>query len=396
VRDQWSLLVATLARDLGDLDAAEDAAQDAIAEALGTWPRTGVPDRPGAWLTTVARRRAIDRLRRDTRRADREQTLTRMEARAAEPSPSSDDQLALLMTCCHPALAPEARVALTLRSVAGLTTPEIARAFLVPEPTMAQRLVRAKRKIRGAGIAFRVPAPEELDDRLDSVLAVIYLIFNEGYSASTGDDLLRVDLCDEAIRLSRLLVELTPGRDEVVGLTALLELTHARRNTRVDERGDLVLLDDQDRARWDQDLIAIALARLDASPSGWVMGPYRAQAEIARAHVIAATPEETDWSRILRIYRALTEADDSPVVALNAAVALAMVEGPARGLAAVDEIGTSGDLDGYALYHSARADLLRRCGQTDDAAAAYRRALALVGTSPERRFLEHRLAELAG
>ncbi|HVN51666.1 MAG TPA: sigma-70 family RNA polymerase sigma factor, partial [Acidimicrobiales bacterium] len=259
MRDEWSLLVATLARDLGDLDSAEDAAQDAVAEALLSWGRSGVPDRPGAWLTTVARRRAVDRLRRDGRRSDRERALARLEARAADPAPAGDDQLALLVTCCHPALAPEARVALTLRSVAGLTTPEIARAFLVPEPTMAQRLVRAKRKIRKAGIAFRVPEPAELDERIGSVLTVVYLVFNEGYSASAGEDLVRVDLCEEAIRLARLLLAIVPSHDEALGLTALLELTHARRRARVDEHGDLVLLDDQDRSRWDRDLIDTAL-----------------------------------------------------------------------------------------------------------------------------------------
>jgi RNA polymerase sigma-70 factor (ECF subfamily) len=399
--EEWPRLVATLARDLRDLDAAEDAVQDAIGEALVAWARTGVPERPGAWLTTVARRRAIDRLRRDSRRRDRETVLARLESvgEAAAPAPgnaAADDQLALIMTCCHPALAPEARVALTLRSVAGLATPEIARAFLVPESTMAQRLVRAKRKIRDAGIAFQVPGAAQLDERLGSVLAVVYLIFNEGYTASAGDDLMRVELCDEAIRLSISLDDMVPGHGEIVGLTALMELTHARRATRVDTKGDLVLLDQQDRTRWDQALLGSARERLDAAPGPAVLGPYRAQAEIARVHADAPTPGETDWPRILTIYEALQQANDSPVIGLNAAVARSMVDGPAAGLAAIDDLDRTGALDGYHLLHSARADLLRRLDRTAEAADAYRRALALVGSSPERRFLERRLAEVAG
>jgi RNA polymerase sigma-70 factor (ECF subfamily) len=331
-------------------------------------------------------------------RADREEIVARLEARDREEDDGTgtDDQLALVLTCCHPALAPEARVALTLRSVAGLSTPEIARAFLVPEPTMAQRLVRAKRKIRAAGIAFRLPDPSEMPERLESVCTVVYLVFNEGYSASAGDDLLRGDLCDEAIRLGRMLEQLVPDEAEVVGLTALMLLAHARRAARLDERGDLVLLDQQDRTRWDRDLIDAAIARLDARPMPAEMGPYRAQAEIARCHAVAPSSDETDWVSILAIYRALGEAVDSPVVALNAAVALAMVEGPEAGLWAIDRLAASGGLDDYHLLHSARADLLRRLDRRPEAATAYRRALALVGTSPERRFLERRLADVAG
>ena len=394
---EWTSIVATLARDLGDLELAEDATQDALAEALTRWTASGIPDRPGAWLTTVARRRAIDRLRRNAMRADREEVVARLEEREHSATMASDDdQLALILTCCHPALAPEARIALTLRSVAGLSTPEIARAFLVPEPTMGQRLVRAKRKIRDAGISFRVPEAEELADRLESVCAVVYLVFNEGYSASSGDHLVRTDLCDEAIRLGLLLERLLPGQDEVVGLTALMLLTHSRRSTRLDERGDVVLLDQQDRGRWDRDLIDSAVARLDAAPAATTIGPYRAQAEIARCHAVAASSADTDWQAIVVLYDALLDGLDSPVVALNAAVARSMLEGPAAGLIAIDDLAADGELDGYHLLHSARADLLRRLDRPVEAAAAYRRALALVGTSPERRFLERRLAEIAG
>ncbi len=396
-RREWPLIVATLARDLGDLDAAEDAAQEAIADALQQWPVAGVPDRPGAWLTTVARRRAIDRVRADARRGDREHVVSQLESRSVgDVSATADEELALIMTCCHPALAREVRIALTLRSVGGLATAEIARAFLVSEATMAQRLVRAKRKIRVAGIAFTVPTGTDLDDRIGSVLAVVYLIFNEGYSASAGDELIRVDLCDEAIRLGRLLGRVLPGHPEVVGLIALMELTHARRAARVDATGDLVLLDHQDRSQWDRTLIDVAVARLDECDPQAALGPYRAQAEIGRVHASAPTAADTDWPQILEIYGSLRASVDSPIVDLNAAVARAMVDGPAAGLAEMDVLADAGGLDDYHLLHSARADLLRRLDRPDEAASAYRRALALVGTSPERRFLERRLAAVAG
>ena len=378
---------------------AEECTQDAFEQALRSWARDGVPDRPGAWLTTVARNRAFDRLRRGAVEA------TKLELIGADPTVDADDEpleedeipddrLRLIFTCCHPALAFDARVALTLRSLAGLTTSEIARAFLVPEQTMAKRLVRAKQKIRNAGIPYRVPPPDLLPSRTAGVLAVLYLLFNEGYSASAGADLVRQNLCDDAIRLARALVQLMPEEPEAAGLLALLLFQSSRRHARLDASGELVTLDQQDRSVWDRPAISEAQALLDAAPSDGQVGPYQLQAAIAGCHAAAADAGETDWPSIVGLYEELAAVLQSPVVELNLAVAVAMADGPAAGLARVEALQPA--LESYYLLHATRADLLRRLGRRGEAAASYRVALGLVGTDAERRFLTRRLAETSG
>jgi RNA polymerase sigma-70 factor (ECF subfamily) len=390
----------------GDWDLAEECAQDAFARALETWPRDGVPRKPGAWLTTIARNRAVDRLRRAkvgaaklreiAARPDEGEDGETSEVIDVDDSGVEDDRLRLMFTCCHPALALDARVALTLRTLAGLTTPEIARAFLVPEPTMAQRIVRAKRKIRNAGIPYRVPPAHLLPERTSAVLAVLYLLFNEGYAATSGADLVRRDLCAEAIRLTRTLTQLMPDEPEALGLLALMLLHHARREGRVDGTGDLVPLELQDRTRWDRDEIDAGVERLDAALRRERPGPYQVQAAIAACHATATTAAETDWVEIATLYGALARMIPSPVVELNRAVAVAMADGPEAGLRLVDAIESSGALDGYHLLPATRADLLRRLDRRSEAAIAYRAALALTTSDSERRYLERRLAEVAG
>jgi RNA polymerase sigma-70 factor (ECF subfamily) len=390
--------VATLIRAIGDFDLAEEAVQEAFIVALERWPRDGVPASPGAWITKVARNKAIDRIRREQTLAVKRANLEALEAlgggSAEDPEPDEfpDERLRLIFTCCHPALAPEARVALTLRTLGGLTTPEIARAFLVSEGTLAQRLVRAKRKIRDAGIRYEVPAGERLRERLPSVLATLYLIFNEGYLATSGDSLVRRELAAEAIRLARILVKLMPAEPEATGLLALMLIQDSRRGARVDEAGRMVLLDDQDRSRWDQGEIADGLALAKRAARSFPPGPYTLQAAIAAEHARAGRAEDTDWRRIRHIYDWLAFIQPSPVVELNRAVAIAMVDGPERGLERIDRIE---GLDAYPHLHSARADLLRRAGREGEAGAAYRRALELNTNPIERAFLERRLAELA-
>jgi RNA polymerase sigma-70 factor (ECF subfamily) len=387
--------VATLIRILGDFDLAEEAVQEAFATAVARWPRDGVPANPGGWIVRTARNSAIDRLRREKRYAEKLRELEALgageesdEAMSAIP----DDRLRLFFTCCHPALAPEARVALTLRALGGLSTPEVARAFLTGETAMQQRIVRAKRKIATAGIPYEVPEEHHLPDRLRSVLASLYLIFNEGYLAASADTLVRRELCDEAIRLARVLVALMPDEAEAHGLLALMLIHHSRRDARLDENGRLVLLEDQDRARWHEVEIEEGLVLAKRAGSH---GPYGLQAQIAAEHARARVAADTDWSRIAELYGALTEIAGSPVVDLNHAVAVAMAEGPERGLAAIDRLAEAGSLDGYHLLHSARADLLRRLGRSGEAAAAYREALRLATNPVEREFLERRLSESA-
>jgi RNA polymerase sigma-70 factor (ECF subfamily) len=392
-------ILATLIRLLGDFEIAEDALHDAFRAALEQWEKEGVPANPRAWLVSTGRFKAIDAMRRRARFDDSQPDLVdRTPADTgddAEPDEESiaDDQLRLIFTCCHPALAPDARVALTLREVCGLTTEEIARAFLSLPSTLAQRIVRAKAKIRDARIPYRVPSPGELPDRLEAVLQVVYLVFNEGYSASSGTSLTRADLSGEAIRLGRLLVELLP-EPEALGLLALMLLQESRRAARVTPTGDLILLEDQDRSLWSREQIAEGRTFVERAMASRRFGPYTLQAAIAAVHAEAPTPAATDWPRIAALYDALVRMAPSPVVELNRAVAVAMRDGPEAGLALIDAILASGEIEGYHLAHSARADLCRRLGKTAEARASYKRALTLARLEPERRFLGRRLAEL--
>ena len=394
-RDEWGQVVATLIGVTGDWDLAEDCAQDAFAAALATWPRDGVPRNPGAWLTTAARNRATDRLRRDSAGAAKLRERAVLDRDPAEPTPDEipDERLRLIFTCCHPALPFPARVALTLRTLAGLNTAEIARAFLTAEPAMAQRLVRAKRKIREAGIPYRVPPAELLPGRLAAVLAVLYLIFNEGYDDDGDEQTARRALTAEAIRLGRVLVGLMPGEPEPRGLLALMLLHEARRATRTHD-GVLVTLEHQDRSRWDRALIDEGVATLDAALALARTGPYQVQAAIAACHAGAPDAASTDWPQIAALYARLAQLAPSPVVDLNRAVAVAMVDGLPAGLRMVDEVAASGLLDGYHLLPATRADLLRRAGRAAEAKEAYEQALELAPTDAERRYLASRLREL--
>ena len=400
-RSDWGRIVATLIRLVGDFDTAEEAAQEAFAAAVNQWRASGVPEFPRAWIIQTARHKAIDRLRRRTRFEEKlESYATSGFSRTIQEldydtSEIPDDRLRLMFTCCHPALALEAQVALTLRTLGGLETDEIARAFLVPTATMAQRLVRAKRKIRDARIPYTVPDRNDLSARLAAVLTVVYLVFNEGYAATRGKPLVRTDLCAEAIRLGRLVRMLMAPQPpaETTALVALMLLQDSRRDARLDEAGDLVVLEDQDRRRWDQRQIAEALPLVEEALRGGP-GPYALQAAIAAVHCRAARAEDTDWPQIVGLYDLLERLQPSPIVSLNRAVAVAMVEGPKPALALIDAIAATGDLDGYHLLHAARADLLRRAGSSVEAAKSYARALALVTNDSERRFLERRLREV--
>jgi RNA polymerase sigma-70 factor, ECF subfamily len=398
-REERGRILATLIRLLGDIDAAEEALAAALEAALVQWPGDGVPENPRAWLVRAGRNKAIDRMRRSARLDDRRAELERMATSESQLEPVEapaveDDRLRLIFTCCHPALAIEAQVALTLRTLGGLETGEIARAFLVHPSTMAQRLVRAKTKIRQAHIPYRVPEAEDVPERVDAVLAVVYLIFSEGYAASSGSSLVRAELCSEAIRLGRLLVELLPGQAELEGLLALMLLHHARRDARVGADGDVVLLEDQDRSRWHAEAIGEGLVLVERALRRGPPGSYALQAAIAGVHAQAPSASLTDWPQIASLYSLLLRVNPSPVVALNHAVAVAMADGPEAGLRLVERLTASDALAGYHLLPATRADLLRRLRRFDEASAAYREALALVGNDADRRFLERRLLEV--
>jgi RNA polymerase sigma-70 factor (ECF subfamily) len=400
-RADWGRIVATLIRLFGDFDLAEECAQEAFAVAVEQWRDSGVPEMPRAWIVQTARHKAIDRIRRRSSYAQKLESyaVSAMVRAADEPdygdSEIADDRLRLIFTCCHPAIAPEAQIALTLRTLCGLETDEIARAFLVSQTTMAQRLVRAKNKIREAGIPYVVPGTDEIASRVDAVLTVIYLAFNEGYVATRGSSLLRTDLCAEAIRLGRLVVSLMepkpPG--EASALVALMLLHDARRESRLDEAGEIIVLEEQDRSRWNHAQIKEALLLLRVSPDA-ALGPFAIQAAIAAEHCKAGIPGETNWAEIVRLYDRLALVQPSPIVSLNRAVAVAMANGPRAGLAAIDALAVANHLNDYHLFHAARADLLRRLGQREESAKSYQQALALVTNDSERRFLERRLREV--